>query len=349
MLRAALRSTLVALAASFLLACGADGEPTAGLAPAREHVSPGPRALVTRDGGLRVVLRAGVEASMAQGDFALLSAEAPMVVRRGVHREGLTTEELRWIGHPVVLHNEQGVVCSGVVEDVEIVGRLHPHDGLRMDWFNDDGRPKFAPEDMAELAWSEAPDQGSVDLTGRIRVTQGDCDGAVWAQFQEDEIPPAAAAEPASPELRALALAAARATEDYRQAQEQYEQFKLDAPEQLNAAGLPARWEDYNGTTSVTLIAHPNGETLVATSLQAGEGCGDFLGSAFQLWRLHGETLEPLPSDAFLAGSMITGAVDVDGDDHLDLLTPSGYVRQTATGFDDPRTVDIPLNEGCGC
>jgi hypothetical protein len=342
-----LRLAFAALATSLLLACGADVAPEP--VPAPEVVAPGPRALVTADGGIRVVLRSGVEASMGHGALALLSAEAPVVVRRDVHREGLTSEELRWIDRTVVLHDEHGVACEGIVEDVELLGRFHLDDGTRMDWFDDDENLRVSPEQMAERAWEEAPTLGSLDLTGRVRVVSGDCRGAVWAQLGGEAIPPTATAEPASPELRDLALAALRVTDDYRQAQESYEAFQKDAPEGLNTGGFPARWEDYHGSSSVTLIAHPGGETLIATSIQAGEGCGDFLGSAFRLWRLHGDALEPIPADALSVDSVITGATDVDGDGHLDRLTPSGYVRQSPRGFDDARSTEIPANAGCGC
>jgi hypothetical protein len=45
----------------------------------------------------------------------------------------------------------------------------------------------------------------------------------------------------------------------------------------------------------------------------------------------------------------ISGAADVDGDGLLDLLIPSGYIRQEQGGFVERRSTEIPANLGCKC
>ena len=347
MTRSSLRSAFLALAASLALACGSGDLAT--VAPAPEATAPGPRALVTADGGHRVLLRSGVEAAMAHGPLSMISDEAPLVVRRDGHLEGLTSDELRWLDREVLLLNEHGVVCKAAVDAVEVVGRFHMDDGTRMDWYDEDGRLRIGDQEALERAWELAPSLGSLDLTGRLRVLSGDCDGAVWAQLGEEPAPPVAAAEPASPELREAALEALRGTQAYQEAQASYEEFRAEAPEGMNAGGFPARWEDYNSSVVVTLAAHPGGETLVVTGVQAGEGCGDFLGTAFQVWRMEGGRLEPVASEGLGADASVLGASDVDGDGRVDLVLPWGYVRRTGRGFEEVHSSEIPANLGCGC
>ncbi len=340
-------SALLVLATSLFPACGS--EPDAPLTPAPEARSSGLRALVTSSGGLRIVLRAGVEEAMGHGPITLLSEEAPLVVRRSAHLEGLTADEVRWSGQQVSLHNEHGVVCQGIVDQVEVVGRFHTNEGITADWYDEQGALKLGPEELSRRAWELAPELGSLDLTGRIRVLSGDCEGAIWAQASEEQSAPVVAAEPAPRELERLALEAERGTQAYREAQEQYEEFRREAPEGSNAGGFPERWEDYNASVHVTLIAHPGGETLLATAIQAGEGCGDFLGSTLHLWRVEGERLEEVPAEGLDVETTISGAADVDGDGRLDLLIPSGYVRQEQGGFVERRSTEIPANLGCNC
>lgn len=286
---------------------------------------------------------------MAHGPISMLSEEAPTVVERAAHLEGLTSDELRWVGREVVLHSEHGAVCKGIVEGVEVVGRFHMSEDIQAEWFDEEGHLTVGQDEALSRAWEMAPKLGSLDLTGQIRVLSGDCDGAIWAQLSDDVSPPVVAAEPASPELERLALDAVQATERYREMQQSYEEFRKEAPEDWNTAGFPEKWENYNGAVSVTLVAHPSGETLIATSLRAGEGCGDFLGATFHLWRLDGDRLEEIPAEGLDADSTITGAADVDGDGQIDLLTPGGYVRQTRNGFDETRSTTLPANLGCGC
>lgn len=339
-----LRPALLALFTAVLAACESPDSETA--APT---AATGPRALVTSDGGPHIVLRHGVEAEMARGEINLLSMDSTVVTRRAIHTEGLTSDELRWGGRRVRLHSERGVVCEAIVDDIEALGRFNPDDALLNDWHDDDGNLRLDTEELRQQAWDNAPNLGAIDLVGRLSVLQGDCSGAVWAQLAEEPAPAAAPAEPASPELRARALAAVRATDDYRQTQQRYEEYRADAPDEQNARGFPDRWEDYDGATTVSLIAHPGGETFVVTSLSAGEGCGDFLGTHTALWKLHGDVLEPVPVEGLSSERLPTGAADVDGDGHLELLLPSGYLRQTATGFDEESNVEIPANLGCGC
>ena len=152
---------------------------------------------------------------------------------------------------------------------------------------------------------------------GRLEITQGDCEGALWAQLADEAPPVSAAAEPADAVLTSLALTAVRASSAYLDTQKDYDTFRdelaADPDESTADEGpLPASWEDYQPSPiTVQLLAHPGGETYVVTALQAGEGCGRFGAEVVQLWQLRDGALEEIPASLEL-GNLPVAAVDLD-------------------------------------
>ena len=290
-----------------------------------------------------LVLEASPKNEWSQDAPAVVSMDDPVTTRKEIGT--LPAEVAAWSGKRVELFGSSGVVCTGKIGTLSVIGRVVPHFGTKAHWTSTgdfEGHSKPPARVIAEEAWDLSSGHGESGraLVGVVRPETGDCKGALWGRVVQAEKPVMVAARPADAATKERALAELRKTKAYADLQRTYQAEK--------EPDGPPRWEDFDSKTTALVFDHPKGGTIVTLSIRAGAGCGTFGGTLSAAWQQKGERLVPVkdPSGEELAP---VSAGDVDGDGNVDLLLDGqGLLRSKGGKLGAPRKLHVPMLD-CGC
>jgi len=299
--------------------------------------------LTVTAGGPHLVLKLAPADAWLTGPPRLVTLDEPATTRRSVDASKLPLEVASWAGKRVELFGKKGVVCDGVVTELAALGRVIPHFGAMGHWTSTgdfEGKPKPSPAAIAADAWalSAAPSDNGRVLTAEIKPDKGDCAGALWGRALAADKPVLVEGQEADAATRTLALAELHKTQAYVDTQSRYAMEK--------EKGAPALWEQFESTVKVTTFAHPI-RTLVALSIRAGSGCGNFGASMSAVWEKKGGALTLVRApDAQEQKPLSAG--DVDGDGGVDLISAEVLSRSRAGKLEPPVKIPVPFLD-CGC
>jgi len=292
--------------------------PAAVSAPAAAPVAAAPSPLdlapVIADGGLRVVVAADVEPQWVGADIQVRDHEGIRVVTRPLSKIGSERFD-RFVGARLRLLAADEAACTAEITGLTVVGRFAPDD------FGEADHPV-----SAVAAWDAA--DRSYLVAGDLRVIDGDCSGALWAEPASRPEPVAADIDQASPELASRAIALVRGEDGF-----------LDA-----TAGTEP-------TFHVDAVSLDGGETVLVASVLV-EGCVEPEPVLTALYALQADgTLHPLGAPARVVA--IDAAADIDGDGHIELLVHGDSLdisilrRRTGAYVQEAHTL-VPIY-GCRC
>ena len=296
-------------------------------ARAAASLKEGPRAFafVAHAGEPLVVLRNALEGDWRQGKARALAGANKSALSE-VKAARLDRTLRAWVGRPLKLYDDRGVVCDARVRDLRVWTRY---------------------EESVQDAQGKPDSQFDHDsLVARIHVTSGTCGSARWARdaslpaplvFTLDRDPVLASiAEAAMRQVRALTAFAAI-----------QKRYLAEAP-----APKAIAWDrDQSASTQLRLYRHADGRAAyLSVAISAGQGCGEWGGS---LW-VHFEVgpharLVRRSADAETAAypSDVTSMLDL-GDGHLGSLDTARLYRSGRAPTEQARTMEKPYF-GCGC
>jgi hypothetical protein len=180
-----------------------------------------------------------------------------------------------WLGHPVRVLSESGIVCETRLQRFAIRAQISPDLATAEVWDGCSGEHAQTPAQIAQDIWQLSAPEGRT----LVAELSAPCKGALVAVDPDLPAPLIAAPEPASAELGAAALAQFRELPAYTRLQAR---FKASAP---NSDGA---WEDRTSRRSVWSLDLAGHRPLVFVSVEAGRGCADFSGSLSALWEVRG-------------------------------------------------------------
>ncbi len=301
---------------------------------------------VLHDDGPYMVLHTAPDKSWAKGKQLRLlqagsyaSVTSPAVV-------GKLPEALRsWRGRTVQLYGAKGRVCRGQVVGLHVMSRVRPH-GATVSYWRGDEKSRPDGGSIAREAW-RLGDTGRV-LVGKVMPLQGnDCRGALWSRDAERDAPQLAVPVAVDPPIAARAVAALRKLRSYKTLQKAY----------VSEVPLPRalEWDRYKAAApTVSFLANSDGtRRFVSVSVRAGDGCGDFYGELWAIWRIVGEgpkaRLQLLTDDAVPGRVFIPrAAADVDGDGRMEFIGSDGLLQPTGPILRESLSVETPSLE-CPC
>jgi hypothetical protein len=285
-------------------------------APAIAPVAQPPLDLapVIEDGGLRVVLDTDVEPQWIAADIQVRDHDGVRVVTRALSDRG--REHFgRFVGSRLRLLAKDETSCTAEITGLAALGRFAPDD------FGEAEHPV-----SAQAAWDAA--DGSYLVAGDLRVIDGDCSGALWAEPAARAAPVAADIGDASPELTRRAITMLRGEDGF-----------LDA-----TAGTEPTFE-------VDSVSLDGGETVLVASVLV-EGCVEREPVLTALYALQADgSLHRVGAPARVVS--IDAAADIDGDGHIELLVHGDSLdvsilrRRTGAYLQEAHTL-VPIY-GCRC
>ncbi len=312
--------------------------------------------LVEEGGGLRIAREEMLASTLRPPEVGALDAARLMMVIEGGHVVlDATPGDLRhaapevtvparvaeaalldlgpwqaWEGREVVGYGAQGEVCRGKLGRPRLLARAIPHFGVVQGWEGrEEGTAPAPPAQIAAELWDLAGE------AGRLLVAPlAGCERAVYARPADAPAPAIfAAAEDAALEKRARN--AFRALPAHKAIQTDFAS---------NYAGK-GPWD--GGAGDVVVFRGPT--TWVAVSARAGDGCGDFYGELWALWRLDGRRLVLL-SDPEAPGTFFApeAAADLDGDGVPELLQRDRLARPDAGVWRVTEDITTPFLD-CPC
>ncbi len=270
--------------------------------------------VIQDDDGLRVVLTADVEPQWIGTELEVRDHDGIRVVTRPLSALGRRRFD-RFTGTRVRLLAKDHAACTAEVADLAVVGRFAPDD------FGEADHPV-----SAAAAWDAA--DGSYLVAGDLRVLDGDCSGALWAEDAALPQPVAADIGDARPELAGRAIALLRGEDGF-----------LDA-----TAGTEPTFE-------VDAVSLAGGETVLVASVLV-EGCAEREPVLTALYALQADgSLHPVGAPARVVS--IDAAADIDGDGHIELLVSGdsldvSILRRRAGAYVQEAHTLVPIY-GCRC
>ena len=205
-----------------------------------------------------------------------------------------------WVGERVRLYTRDGTTCEARVTGLVLASIAVPHFSSKQEW-NEKKKSEAAKE-----AW----DLGAKSVLATLDAV---CEDALWARPAKLPSPAVVAAEDARAPTRAKALKAFRALPAYQKIQQSWiEEVKSRDKkfwDQLDDAAVKA--------IDATIAGKP--VTLVSVSATHYEGCADWQGALWALYRYEAGklTLVQASDDGALTPLY---AVDLDGDGTVELV-----------------------------
>lgn len=296
-----------------------------------------------------VVLHLRPEASWSKGKLELLSGDGHASVRQPAVLEALPEELRMWPGREVSLYGAEGQTCRGKISGLYVLSRVQPHFGTVAYWKGEETGKPLASWRVAREAWGLA-------AGGRLLVAKVDplprmrCRGAFWARGSNRLPPVLAPSGPVPPLVAREALSRFRKLRGYAEVQKAYLTETREP-----RAGL---WDAFEGAApSVTVLNNAEGApAFVAVGARAGDGCGEFIGAFWALWRVR---LDPTPdkpprlqllSDERDPGRFfeLRAGVDLDGDGQFEFISVDGLLQSAGPVWRESEAVEVPSLD-CPC
>ncbi|GEM_PF-619931 len=293
-----------------------------------------------------VVLSRNVDSAWAAGRPKVLSMSPHAVTVRDVNAAKLPAEIAKIKGLELRLNGPSGQVCRGVVDKLVVMGRVTPHFSTIGYWRGEEGGRPLPSQTIAKEAWSLG-DTGRL-VVGRIKPVKANiCRGAVWAHDASAPEPTILGPVTPSPLLIRAAQRAFRKLKGYREIQKSYlEMTKLPRAE---------HWDRFNKSApSIQVLGSKDGLTkYVAVSAHAGDGCGDFIGEYWAIWRVKGTDDKPslvLMTDDRAPGRFFVPrlATDLDGDGTHEFISADGLLQPVGPVLRESQGIEVP-NLDCPC
>lgn len=337
--------------AIFALGCLSCSAPA--VAPNENGAAPAPSASLTTfhgnvidvGGTPHVVLDTSVEEWWWDGKPTLDSHVDGVVVSHRPASAKLPERLSSAAGKRVRLYDDKGFRCEGELGAPVITQRIAPFEG---DTSDGEGEPPAENvADEASVADSNWENSIGLSVAAPLTHVRGDCKGALFAKTSEAEVRLAPAIEP-SLSVSTRALAALRASVEWKEIQAEYERDVLADPTDLAPAEpLPKQWDAYDGGSTEVRVMSTGRATFVWVAARAGEGCGGFNQElAFLFEEKPDGTLEPRWIDQ-LAHLGALRAMVHDANGAPELAFENGYLRSTTDGYVFESTEIQYL--GCGC
>jgi hypothetical protein len=271
------------------------------------------------------VLQHNPNPALFAGDpFVARLSEETLILQREVTSNLLPREISAWSKNSLTLFNAEAAICEAAIESFVVVGRVSG-DTFAEEIVEAKAAPQKLPE-LAKQAWAaleERPDQ--TYLAAKLS-SNNNCGGALFARSSELPRPAQAPAIKTSGSLQKEAIRNFRALGSYKAVQRAYRAG------QKTFATHSSLWDGLDGASPIVSVFHvPGASPLVWVSAASGyygcDGAIYTLEATFSLSSSEhaltpisgGEPSEPLISPI--------GAIDIDGDGALELLTEDGLYR----------------------
>jgi hypothetical protein len=205
-----------------------------------------------------------------------------------------------WLGEKVRLYTRDGSTCEAKVTGLELASLAVAHFSKRQEW------SEQRKADAAKDAW----ELGEKTVLATLDAA---CEDALWARPAKLPAPAVVAGEDARAPTRASALKAFRALPAYQKIQQSWieEEKKRDKK----------YWDQLDDASVKVFDATIGGKpaTLVSVTAQHFDGCADWQGALWALYRLEAGKLKLIndPGDSTLTPLY---AVDLDGDGTVELI-----------------------------
>ncbi len=307
-------------------------------------------AFVVQDGGESyMVLHLNPEPKWSQGKIELLSSGSSASTRQPAVVEALPESLRGWNGTEVDVQGSHGRVCGGKVDGLYVLSRVEPHFGTVQYWAGERDEPPPAPEKIAEEAW--ALGHGGRVLVGRVsNPHQGACKSGFWARVAGRPTPTLAATTTADPLLIRSVLDRFRKLRGHQIVQKDY---------MAEVAAPRTTWWDrfQDAAPAVTVMKDANGQPgWVSVAARAGDGCGEFMGEFWALWRIRltADNKKP-PVLTLLTDERNPGryfqprlGVDLDGDGKMEFIGNRGLLQPAGPILRESESVEVPSLD-CPC
>lgn len=301
---------------------------------------------VLHDNGPYLVLHTQPKREWADGKrLRLLQAGSYASVTSPAKTDKLPAELTAWQSRKVVLYGPQGEVCRGQAVALSVMARVRPHFGTVNYWRGDlDAKPDGAT--VAREAW-RLGDTGRL-LVARVLPMKGsDCRGAIWGRSAEEKVPTLATPVAVDPFVAAKAMAALTKLKGFALIQKEYV-AEVPLPRALT-------WHKFKGASAkVAMLATADGmHRFIGVGVAAGDGCGEFQGDLWAMWRVIGEgkksrlqllTDETAPGRVF----MPRAGADMDGDGRFEFMSVDGLLQPAGPVLRSTLSVEVPSLD-CPC
>ncbi len=265
----------------------------------------GPKVLVLTEEGDRLVIAreemlaskpldaAGSEqpkydpmrAGIVLGDLLVLSTdttgvrtESPTLLARGGEAIATVTDAPKrlkdLVGKSVKLGGGERP-CTARIDRLAVLAHAVPHFGEVRRWDGEMDAPRLDDAQVARQIWQLAEGSGHV-VVGRLDKA---CDGALWARAADaDSLALRTAA--AEGDVRNRVLQKFRGLASHKEIQKQFEQ-----------SGGKGPWDVTGGAEPTVRMFEGEGRRFVSVAAAAGSGCGSFLGEAWAIFELRGDSV----------------------------------------------------------
>lgn len=251
--------------------------------------------------------------------------------------ESLPAARRELAGSSLVLFGEAGEVCRAKVQRLVVLSRAIAHFGQRQAWRGDFGqtpipKPQVARE-LAELAGKE----GSY-LAAELEPSAA-CKPARWARASDRPAPALLKRRDATADETKLALQAFEALPVYVANQKRFE-----AEQQKGA------WTRYGSAKPEVNVFEGSAGKWVAVTAEAGNGCNDYRGEGWSLFKDSDGKLAVVTLDAHQRSHFLPAALfDADGDGNPEVLGKDSRLAQPQNGKQRFVLDVTPRDFDCGC
>lgn len=306
-----------------------------------------------------VVLGTADRATAGYGRIAMDDTRKSGVytTRQLINSENLPLEVKNAKGLTVRLYGKAGAVCTAKLGETFLIHRVTPHFGTVQYWTGNimDAPDHYLPappiEEVTQAAWTEGAD-GAL-YAAEILPTEGECSEALWAREADRPEPDVFRSELPAADLQAHLEVATRAHPLYVKMAGVYAT--------VERKGERGPWEFDEGAKPEYLIWKSANRSLASVRLHVSGDCGgDFGGSLWLLFEIHGDQLKVLNDpDAKDEPSpfLLKGIVDANQDGMPELLggdwqntqgEANALLRSTSKGYEVVRS-NYPPYHDCGC
>ncbi len=296
-----------------------------------------------------VVLHLKPKNGWSEGKLELLSSGASASVRQPAIVSALPEDLRGWAGAEVDVHGSAGRVCGGKVNSLYLLSRVEPHFGTVQYWDGHAGDPPAPQDKIASEAWDLG--RGGRLLVGHVEVSgTGDCAAGFWARAAGQPEPLIARSTSADPLLVRAALQRFRKLRGHAAVQKAY----------MEEVPTPRKqwWDGFqDAAPEVTVFQDAAGAPgWIAIGARAGDGCGEFMGEYWALWRVRpARDPKKPPALALLTDEADPGryfqprlAVDLDRDGKMEFIGVNGLLQSAGPILRESESVEVP-NLDCPC
>ncbi len=301
---------------------------------------------VVQDGGFYLVLNTRPKRDWADGKrLRLLQAGSYASVTSPAKLDKIPATLTAWRGRKVALYGPQGEVCRGQAVALAIMARVRPHFGTVQYWRGDlDAKPDGAT--VAREAW-RLGDTGRLLVARLLPMPGHDCRAATWGRSAEETPPKVAAPIAMEPIVAARAMAELKKLKGFELVQQAFV-AEVPLPRALT-------WDAIKGASvKVTMLGTTDASArFVSVAISAGDGCGDFQGDFWAIWRVVGEgktarlqllTDDTAPGRLFVPRS----ASDMDADGRYEFLGSDALLQPAGPILRHTESIEVPSLD-CPC